>query len=82
MVARFSDMRQGSRAGLITVTTSCPRCELPNTLPDLDNEKFQRWLMGELIQSVWPDMSPSMRETLMSGYHAECFALDFPEEED
>ena len=40
--------------------------ELPIT-----NEQLDRWKQGELIQNVFPDLTPDEREFIMTGITAE-----------
>tara|TARA_R100000008_G_C3452549_1_gene100095 strand:- start:89 stop:274 length:186 start_codon:yes stop_codon:yes gene_type:complete len=40
--------------------------ELPIT-----NEQLDRWRQGELIQNVFPDLTPDQREFIMTGITAE-----------
>ena len=40
--------------------------ELPIT-----NEQLDRWRQGELIQNVFPDLTPDEREFIMTGITAE-----------
>jgi hypothetical protein len=43
-------------------------------------QDLQRWKSGEVIQRVFPDLSQSDRELMMSGICGECFD-DFFEQE-
>ncbi len=61
----------------ITVQTPpCPRCGKPSTLT-VDDEAFETWRSGTLIQNAFPDMSADDRELLITGYHGKCWDLDF-----
>jgi hypothetical protein len=48
----------------------------------LDRELVDRWQGGENIQRVFPDMSASEREILITGIHPDCWDKLFPGEED
>lgn len=50
----------------------CPICNDKKTF-DLDSEKYENWNGGELIQNVWPEMSPDDRERLITGYCPKCW---------
>jgi hypothetical protein len=50
---------------------------------DITQEQMDRWQSGrELIQNVFPHLSPEQREFLMSGATPEEWDELFPEEED
>lgn len=63
--------------GTVRFTTHCMLCTHPVAVDRLDPEKVARWQAGEFVQDVFPDMSASEREALVSGSHAECFAGAF-----
>jgi hypothetical protein len=44
----------------------CPYCGKVTTVT-LDSDKVARWVVGENIQHVWPEMSATERETLITG---------------
>jgi hypothetical protein len=48
----------------------------------LDRELVNRWQGGENIQRVFPDMSASEREILITGIHPDCWDKLFPGEAD
>ena len=48
----------------------------------LDRDLVDRWQGGENIQKVFPDMSASEREILITGIHPACWDKLFPGEED
>lgn len=60
----------------ITVTKKCQMCGKDTSI-DVDIDGYNRWRSGELIQNVWPEMSPDQQETLISGTHPECWAKLF-----
>lgn len=72
----------GNPDGTVRFTTHCVLCSRPAAVDQLDPEKVMRWQAGESVQDVFPDMSASDREALVSGSHAECFGNAFPADED
>lgn len=50
----------------------CPCCGKISAVT-VTETKYLRWTVGgELAQNVWPEMSATDRETLISGYCADC----------
>lgn len=39
----------------------------------LDAERVQRWMKGGLIQEVFPELSATDRERMISGTHGPCW---------
>jgi hypothetical protein len=68
--------------GTVRFTTTCMLCDQPVAVDRLDPEKVARWQAGEFVQDVFPDMSASERETLISGSHAKCFDEAFGGDEE
>lgn len=58
------------------VTPACTLCEKTSTV-ELDSEDIAKWRDGALIQDVWPELTPQIRELLMSGTHPECWESMF-----
>jgi len=56
----------------VRITKTCPWCK-KDSLITIDYDKWQRWQDGELIQNVFPEMSRSKREILISGTHPKCW---------
>jgi hypothetical protein len=54
------------------VTKTCRRCRVITPFI-LDTTRYQVWQSGQLIQSVFPDMDPEDRETLITGICPECW---------
>lgn len=54
------------------ITPACTICEKTSTL-ELDHRDIAAWKAGALIQDVWPDLTPDVRELLISGTHPECW---------
>jgi hypothetical protein len=44
-------------------------------------EGVKAWQAGALIQNALPDLSPELRETILSGWHAACFDKAFATED-
>ena len=40
-------------------------------------EDFESWQKGKCIQDVFPDLSPDVREIMISGFCGVCFDLVF-----
>jgi hypothetical protein len=77
------DRAEDQADGTVTVFThNCPGCGRPGKLTGLDPVKVTRWLDGEHIQDVMPELSASERELLISGMHGECWDVMFPPDED
>lgn len=78
-VARTEDQADG----LVTVIThTCPGCQHPGIVRNLKPDAVNRWLAGEHIQDVMPELSADDREMLISGMHADCWDALFPPDED
>lgn len=56
----------------VKVSKECPLCLAYNSI-EVDKDKFDRWRAGEFAQYVWPDMTPSEREVLITGTHLKCW---------
>lgn len=64
-------------ADTATVTSTCPYCASKRTM-EVELNSLHDWAInGRLIQSAFPDMSPTDREALMTGICDDCW----PEEE-
>jgi len=68
--------------GTVRFTATCMLCGQPCAVDRLDAEKAARWQAGEFVQDVFPELSASEREALVSGSHAECFGAAFPADAD
>lgn len=66
---------------IVIKTKACPVCG-NYELWSLDRKAVERWQAGENIQNVFPDMSPSDREVMISGTHPECWSKLFSMEEE
>lgn len=61
---------------MLYITKPCPVCHETSTI-HIEEEKFERWVSGELIQKVWPHMTPDDRELLITGTHPACWEKIF-----
>jgi hypothetical protein len=68
--------------GTARFTATCMLCGRPAAVDQLDPARLARWQDGEFVQDVFPDLSASEREVLVSGSHAECFEAAFPEDDE
>lgn len=57
---------------MIIVGTKCPFCGKEGQMM-VDAEKHHRWKAGELVQNVWPEMTPDEREQLITGICGKCW---------
>jgi hypothetical protein len=74
-------MRTETHGENVTVIKRCCVCG-KDACVTVDRTKFDRWYNGEHIQNVWPEMSPDVREMMISGTHPKCWEELFNEEED
>ena len=56
----------------VFVTKPCIVCEQTSWVT-LDADKHARWIAGEHVQAVWPDMPAEEREMLITGTHPACW---------
>jgi hypothetical protein len=62
---------------LVTYTTQpCSVCGTSEQL-ELDEERLIRWHYGEHIQDVFPELTASERELIVTGLHESCWDLLF-----
>lgn len=45
----------------------CPNCK-KRSMIELDAEKYKRWINGEHIQNVWPELTAGEREQIKTGF--------------
>lgn len=62
-------------------TQPCMVCDKTSYL-EVEEESIILWQNGALIQDVFPDLTPSQRELLLTGTHDVCWDLLFKEEDD
>ena len=53
-------------------TPSCFHCGLTGQV-NVMRRDLERWQGGELIQRAFPEMTPDVREQMISGTHPECW---------
>jgi len=64
------------------VTRISPFSGQENTLDlDITDEQLMRWIEGELIQDVFPHLTPGEREFLLTGITEEEWDIMFDEDE-
>ena len=54
------------------ITVKCPFCGCITLLRNIDKDAFTKYMNGELIQRVFPEMSANDRELLMTGMCKKC----------
>ena len=64
---------------LVHVKKSCPLCT-KQTSVFVQKEQLEKWENGMLAQRAFPEFSPSLRETLISGTCDTCWDIMFKEE--
>lgn len=63
--------------GSVGISTKCPFCGATNTVR-VNQDEYDNWNSGMLIQNAMPDMSVADRELLITGICSECFPdLDY-----
>lgn len=65
----------------MTVNKTCMVCNKTHAI-EIDQDAFVRWMQGELIQNVAPELSDDDRELLISGVCGPCFDEVFGEDEE
>lgn len=63
------------------VSVPCRQCKQLRVF-NVNTEGLKRWIQGELIQRVLPELSPSQRELLISNTCNDCWQKMFPPEPD
>jgi hypothetical protein len=67
---------------LTTVTSPpCSLCQKTSEFA-LDAEKVKQWREGAFIQDVFPELTASQREQIISGTHPKCWEILFSEDEE
>lgn len=62
-------------------TVPCMVCQRSEHV-HLEKHKFDLWQTGEMIQTVFPELTEDERELLISGTHSECWDSMFADAED
>lgn len=65
---------------VIYETPDCPYCGKSSEV-EVEEGPLRAWQRGKFIQDAFPDKTLDERELLMTGFHASCWALAFPDEE-
>ena len=65
----------------VNIKTVCPLCE-KETIITVDKEKFEKYQNGALIQNCFPELSPEVREQLISGICPDCWNTFVCEEDE
>lgn len=61
---------------MVEITVQCPFCGKEYSV-EVPEEGYNKWVAGELIQRAMPDVSPEVREALISGICENCWANTF-----
>lgn len=56
----------------ININNTCPVCDCRSFI-QVDLDPFIRWLNGEFIQDVWPELDAGQRELIKTGTHPDCW---------
>ena len=59
----------------------CVRCGISTTVSVLKSSAM-RWNAGEMLHEAFSDLSPEIRELLLTGTHGECWDAMFPDEDE
>jgi hypothetical protein len=59
-------------------TKPCPKCGKQSVI-NLWNTDYERYVAGALIQDAFPDLLQPMREMIQSGTHPQCWLEIFGE---
>ncbi len=62
-------------------TKPCMWCHKTSILT-LEVAKLHRYICGEFVQDVWPEMDADQRELIMTGTHPACWNAMVPEDDD
>lgn len=54
------------------ITNPCFFCG-SSAIVIVSKDGFDKWQAGELVQKAFPEMSPAIREMLITGTHPECW---------
>lgn len=57
---------------MIEIEVMCPFCGKTYVV-EVPEDGYDRWQEGELIQHAMPDVSPEVREALISGICEDCW---------
>ena len=69
--------------GTARFTTTCPWCRQPVAVDQLNIEALDTYLQGRIsAAALFPELSASDREVLVSGTHAKCWEEMWPQDDD
>ena len=68
------------RKYVTVITPDCPYCFASDTLV-VDEQSYNAWIAGTLIQDAFPGMPVNRAEQLVSGFHPRCWNAAFGAEE-
>lgn len=57
---------------MIEITITCPFCGKEYTV-EVPEDGYEKWQAGEFIQNAMPNVSPEVREALISGICENCW---------
>ena len=57
----------------VYTTPACTVCGEKSKVHGISTTDLARWIGGEYIQTVWPDMTPDERELIKTGTHPVCW---------
>lgn len=57
---------------MLTIDIKCPFCGKEYQV-EVPEKGYERWLDGALIQNAMPEVSPKVREALISGICENCW---------
>ena len=63
---------------MVALERVCPHCGC-NKIIIVEEDSFNKWITGGLIQDVWPEMSPEGREEIKTGICPKCWEDMFKE---
>jgi hypothetical protein len=69
-------LKSENAGGTITILSECPRCR-NNIELIVSASGFRAWQGGALIQRALPELTPSQRESLITGYCDRCWDAMF-----
>ena len=61
---------------MIEIEVTCPFCGKTYTV-EVPEDGYRAWQAGELIQRAMPEVSPEVREALISGICERCWIETF-----
>jgi hypothetical protein len=62
-------------------TPPCFHCNSVSEI-EVDDQAYNNWKAGQLIQNAFPNFTLQERELLKTGIHPDCWDILFPDEDD